>query len=58
MGINCAGLQVIMENIVKVKFKSVKLPHMIKENMYVTNISFKHYNIDDNEGYYVNLINT
>jgi hypothetical protein len=42
--------------ILKVKFKNVKLPDMIKENMYVTNISFKYYNIDNNEGYYVNTI--
>jgi hypothetical protein len=36
--------------ILKVKFKNVKLPDMIKENMYIANISFKHHNIDDNEG--------
>ena len=42
--------------ILKVKFKNVKLPDMIQENMYVTNISFKYYNIDNNEGYYVNTI--
>ena len=43
--------------ILKVKSKNVKLPDMIKENMYIANISFKYYNIDDNEGYYVNTIN-
>ena len=29
----------------------------MKQNKYVANISFKHYNVDDNEGYYVNDIN-
>ena len=43
--------------ILKVKFKNVKIKDMMKQNKYVANISFKYYNIDDNEGYYVNDIN-
>ena len=43
--------------ILKVKFKNVKITDMMKQNKYAANISFKHYNTDDNEGYYVNEIN-
>ena len=43
--------------ILKVKFKNVKIKDMMKQNKYVANISFKHYNIDENEGYYVSDIN-
>ena len=43
--------------LLKVKLKYVKLEDMIKQNIYLTNISFKYYNIDEIEGYYINSIN-
>ena len=44
--------------LMKAKYKNVKLPDFIKQNIYITNISFKYYNIDGNEGYYISSINT
>ena len=44
--------------LMKAKLKNVKLPDFIKQNIYITNISFKYYNMDGFEGYYVSTINT
>jgi hypothetical protein len=43
--------------LLKAKFKNVKLNDFIKQNIYITNISFKYYKVDDNEGYYISEIN-
>jgi len=43
--------------LLKAKLKNVNLPDFIPQNIYVTNISFKYYKMDDNEGYYIDHIN-
>lgn len=42
--------------ILKVKHKYVSIPDLEKMKKYVTDISFKYYKMDNNEGYYIVLI--
>ena len=43
--------------ILKAKHKNVKIPELVRDTVYIANLSFKHYSIDDIEGYYISLIN-